>query len=67
MLYRIYRTVDAGCDGINPNNVDGYENLNGFGLEQSDAMDFVDDRLEVSIGYYNISHGTQIEPIFPLG
>ena len=41
MLSRLDLTVMKGCDGVDPDNVDGYDNDNGLGLTQTDAVDFV--------------------------
>ncbi|KAF2814952.1 uncharacterized protein BDZ99DRAFT_377611, partial [Mytilinidion resinicola] len=41
MLKRIQLAADKGCDGIDPDNVDGFDNDNGFSLKASDATTFV--------------------------
>lgn len=37
---RLDRAVDAGCDGVEPDNVDGDTNDTGFELTADDAIDF---------------------------
>jgi hypothetical protein len=32
---------DKGCDGVDPDNVDGYDNENGLGLSQATATDYL--------------------------
>ena len=41
MKERMDMAKAKGCDGIDPDNVDGYNNDNGLGLSQDDAVDFV--------------------------
>ena len=41
MLSRLELAVTKGCDGVDPDNVDGYANDNGLGLSQADAVDYV--------------------------
>ncbi len=41
MLSRLDLAVTKGCDGVDPDNVDGYDNDNGLGLTQADAVDYV--------------------------
>ncbi|EXJ92157.1 hypothetical protein A1O3_00707 [Capronia epimyces CBS 606.96] len=38
---RLDLAVRKGCDGVDPDNIDGYENDNGLNLTQDDAVDFV--------------------------
>jgi hypothetical protein len=38
MQARMDRAVAMGCDGVDPDNVDGYANANGFGLTASDQL-----------------------------
>ena len=42
MLTRLDLAVTKGCDGVDPDNVDGYDNDNGLGLTQADAVDYVE-------------------------
>ena len=37
---RLDRAVDLGCDGVEPDNVDGYVNETGFDLTPGDQLDF---------------------------
>ncbi|PYH87069.1 hypothetical protein BO82DRAFT_241731, partial [Aspergillus uvarum CBS 121591] len=39
---RLDLAVQKGCDGVDPDNVDGYDNDNGLGLTASDAVEFVE-------------------------
>ena len=41
MLSRLDLAVSKGCDGVDPDNVDGYDNDNGLELTQADAVDYV--------------------------
>ncbi len=41
MLSRLDLAVTKGCDGVDPDNVDGYDNENGLGLTQADAVSYV--------------------------
>ena len=41
MLSRLDLAVTKGCDGVDPDNVDGYDNDNGLSLTQADAIDYV--------------------------
>ena len=41
MLSRLDLAVTKGCDGVDPDNVDGYSNDNGLDLTQEDAVDYV--------------------------
>ncbi|KAK3316765.1 glycoside hydrolase superfamily [Apodospora peruviana] len=41
MVSRISLARDMGCDAIDPDNVDGYENDNGLDLTREDSIDFV--------------------------
>ena len=40
MEQRLDRAVETRCDGVEPDNVDGYANDNGFGLTPEDQLDF---------------------------
>jgi len=41
MKSRIQLAKSKGCDGIDPDNVDGYDNDNGLGLTTSGAVDYI--------------------------
>ncbi|BEI86652.1 hypothetical protein CcaverHIS002_0609390 [Cutaneotrichosporon cavernicola] len=41
MAQRIQMAADKGCDAVDPDNVDAYDNANGLGLTQADAADYV--------------------------
>jgi hypothetical protein len=41
MLARLELSVTKGCDGVDPDNVDGYDNDNGLGLTQASALDYI--------------------------
>lgn len=41
MLARLDIAREKGCDGVDPDNVDGYDNHNGLGLTRADAADYV--------------------------
>lgn len=41
MTDRIEIAANMGCNGIDPDNVDGYDNKNGLGLTRDDSVDFV--------------------------
>ena len=41
MLSRLDLAVTKGCAGVDPDNVDGYDNDNGLDLTQADAVDYV--------------------------
>lgn len=40
MQARLDLAAQRGCDGVEPDNVDGYSNDNGFGLTAADQLDF---------------------------
>lgn len=40
MLARLDLAVERGCDGVEPDNVDGYANRNGLGLSAADQLDY---------------------------
>jgi len=40
MQERLDRAVDKGCNGVEPDNVDGYANANGLGLTAADQLDY---------------------------
>ncbi|KAL5042651.1 hypothetical protein BDW71DRAFT_189658 [Aspergillus fruticulosus] len=41
MLDRLDVAVQKGCDGVDPDNVDGYDNENGLDLTQDDTVDYM--------------------------
>ncbi|CAN9366391.1 unnamed protein product [Alternaria alternata] len=41
MAKRIKLAADKGCDAIDPDNTDGYQNDNGLNLKNTDAIDYV--------------------------
>ncbi|KAJ5965944.1 hypothetical protein N7481_012658 [Penicillium waksmanii] len=41
MQTRLDLAKDKGCDGVDPDNIDAYDNSNGLKLTQDDAIDFV--------------------------
>ncbi|KAL6708801.1 hypothetical protein ACN47E_002208 [Coniothyrium glycines] len=41
MKKRIQLAKDKGCDGVDPDNVDGYQNDNGLSLTQQDSIDYI--------------------------
>ncbi|PYI08621.1 hypothetical protein BO78DRAFT_59610 [Aspergillus sclerotiicarbonarius CBS 121057] len=41
MEARLDRAAKMGCDGVDPDNVDGYAAENGFGLTEDDAVEYV--------------------------
>ena len=40
MQRRLDRAVSRGCDGVEPDNVDGYSNHNGLGLTAADQLTY---------------------------
>ncbi|KAH7468408.1 glycoside hydrolase superfamily [Fusarium oxysporum f. sp. albedinis] len=56
MKKRIEYAAKKGCDAIDPDNVDGFQNDNGLGLTQDDAVDFVKFLSETAAAY-NMSTG----------
>ncbi|KAH7245345.1 glycoside hydrolase superfamily [Fusarium tricinctum] len=40
MAKRIKQAADKGCDAIDPDNMDGYQNDNGLGLTQKDTISY---------------------------
>lgn len=40
MEERLDRAVERGCDGVEPDNVDGYANRSGFDLTAADQLDY---------------------------
>ncbi|KAL2814966.1 glycoside hydrolase superfamily [Aspergillus granulosus] len=41
MIQRLDLAQKKGCDGVDPDNVDGYDNQNGLGLTQEDTIDYM--------------------------
>lgn len=41
MAKRIQLAADKGCDAIDPDNIDGYQNNNGLGLTKKDAINYM--------------------------
>ena len=41
MTARIELAASKGCDGVDPDNVDGYDNDTGLDLTQADAIDYL--------------------------
>ncbi|RDW86667.1 endo alpha-1,4 polygalactosaminidase [Aspergillus mulundensis] len=41
MLDRLDIAVEKGCDGVDPDNVDGYDNTNGLDLSEDDTVDYM--------------------------
>lgn len=41
MAARLKMAAEKGCDAVDPDNVDAYNNENGLGLTESDASDYV--------------------------
>ena len=41
MQTRLDLAVTKGCDGVDPDNIDGYDNKNGLSLTQKDAINYV--------------------------
>lgn len=59
MRSRLELAKDKDCDGVDPDNVDGYDNENGIGLTKADAVSYVKflanatHELNMSIGLKN--------------
>ncbi|KAH7159650.1 glycoside hydrolase superfamily [Dactylonectria estremocensis] len=51
MQKRIEFAADRGCDAIDPDNVDGFQNDNGLNLTAADAIDFVKFLAETAASY----------------
>ncbi len=41
MAQRMDLAASAGCDAVEPDNVDGYQNNNGLGLTKADQLDYL--------------------------
>ncbi|GAB7362478.1 hypothetical protein MBLNU230_g2800t1 [Neophaeotheca triangularis] len=70
MAKRIALAQDKGCDAVDPDNVDGYNNENGLGLTQQDTIDFMKYLSEeaasvgLAIGLKNAAEVvTEVEPM----
>jgi hypothetical protein len=71
MEARMDLAVSMGCDGIEPDNVDGYTHKNGFGLTEQDQTDYnlflaeAAHSRELSVGLKNaLSLINALEPSF---
>ncbi|KAH7086049.1 glycoside hydrolase superfamily [Paraphoma chrysanthemicola] len=70
MKKRIEMAREKGCDGVDPDNVDGYQNDNGLGLTANDSIVFmqylssVTRPLNMSLGLKNA--GSIISGVLPL-
>ena len=70
MTARLQLAHSKGCDGVDPDNVDAYNNDNGLGLTQADAADYVTflangaSALGMSVGLKNA--GDIISDVLPL-
>lgn len=42
MISRMEIAVAKSCDGVDPDNLDGYDNANGFGLTEDDAVNYIE-------------------------
>lgn len=42
MSARLDLAVSKHCDGVDPDNIDGYDNTNGLGLTQADAVNYME-------------------------
>ncbi|KAL4810196.1 glycoside hydrolase superfamily [Aspergillus unguis] len=42
MTARLDIAQEKGCDGVDPDNVDGYDNDNGLGLSEDDTVDYME-------------------------
>ena len=62
MISRLDMASDKGCDGVDPDNVDGYDNENGLDLTTNDTIEFVNWLADeahargMSIGLKNAGH-----------
>jgi len=70
MASRIKVAYEMGCDGIDPDNIDGYHNENGLRLTKQDAINFVS-FLAKEADRYNLATGLKngadmIEDVLPL-
>ncbi|ORY00250.1 glycoside hydrolase superfamily [Clohesyomyces aquaticus] len=51
MSKRIKMAADKGCDAIDPDNTDGYQNDNGLNLQQADLIDYMRFLQRTAAGY----------------
>lgn len=51
MAKRIKIAADKGCDAIDPDNIDGYQNDNGLNLKNTDAIDYMQWMQKNASGY----------------
>ncbi|KAF2464068.1 uncharacterized protein BDR25DRAFT_381691 [Lindgomyces ingoldianus] len=56
MARRIKMASDKGCDALDPDNIDGYQNDNGLNLQKADAISFMQ-FLQKNASYYNMNIG----------
>ncbi|KAK7429650.1 hypothetical protein QQZ08_003845 [Neonectria magnoliae] len=56
MKTRIKLASEKGCSAIDPDNVDGYQNENGLGLTEADAISYIK-FLSAEAAQYNMSTG----------
>jgi hypothetical protein len=70
MAARTSLAVSKGCDGVDPDNVDGYNNDNSLGLTKADAIDYLNflannsHSLELSISPKNA--GDIVNTVLPI-
>jgi hypothetical protein len=70
MTARLQLAKRKGCDGVDPDNVDAYDNKNGLGLTKADAVDYVTflaegaSTLGMSVGLKNA--GGIVSDVLPL-
>lgn len=74
MQSRLDLAVDKGCDGVEPDNVDGYDNSNGLGLSATEQLSynrFIADEAHLrglSVGLKNdLAQLEELEPWFDWG
>jgi len=63
MKQRIELAKSKGCDGVDPDNIDGYENPTGFDLTKNDGVDYVKFLAETAHGMglaYGLKNGGEI-------
>ncbi|EPQ66938.1 Bgt-2034 [Blumeria graminis f. sp. tritici] len=56
MKARLALAAQIGCDGVDPDNIDGYDNATGFDLTAADAIDFIK-FLANEAHFHNVSIG----------
>ena len=57
MLARMDLAVEKSCDGVDPDNVDGYDNDNGLGLTQEDSVNYLEFLADAAARHRNLSIG----------